>query len=158
MQESSSQPSQGLRFSLASKFTSETPSGAKAGDAPVQVVGGVDPTSRPAGLTLRTPATTDASTKSPSVPALAETRGGAEVGKDPVRRTIDWAPAPLLCKRLNVPVPKSASAVDWAMKGGGAASPAKHGVPASLTKFVPESSASGQPKVRSRFIFVFRCG
>lgn len=150
MQESSSQPSEGLRFSLTSKFTSEKPPGAKAGDALVQVGGGVDPASRPAGLTLRTPATTDASAKSPPVPTLAETRAGAEAGKEPVRRTVDWAPAPLLCKRLNVPVPKTSSAF-WAMKGGGAAEPAEHGVPASLSKFVPESSASSQPKVRLCF-------
>lgn len=163
MQEGSSEPSEGLRFSLASKFTSENPPGAKAGDALVQVVGGVDPASRPAGLTLRTSATTDTSKKSSSVPAL-ESNSGAAVGKNPVRRTVDWTPAPLLCKRLNVPVPKASSAADWAMKGGGAAAPAEHEVLASLRKFVSESSASSLPKVRFRLFFtedhdfVFYCG
>lgn len=147
MQEDSSQPSEGLRFSLASKFTSEKPVVAKANDALVQVVGGVDPASRPAGLTLRTPATTDPSTRSSSVPALGESSSGAEVDRKPVRRTIDWTPTPLLCKRLNVPVPKASSTADWTIMGGDAATPVQD-VPAPLRKFVPESSASSLPKVR----------
>lgn len=150
MQEGSNQPSDGLRFSLASKFTSETPPGATSGDAVVQVMGLVNPASHPAGLTLRTPASTDASKQSSSVPASEVTRGGAEVKKIPVRRTIDWTPAPLLCKRLNVPVPKASSTADWATKGGGAAASAERGIPSSLRKFVPESSASSLPKVRFR--------
>lgn len=108
---------------------------------------GVDPASRPAGLTLRTPAATDASKELSSLAALEGMRGGAVVEKHPVRRTIDWTPAPLLCKRLNVPVPKTSSAGNWAMNGGGAAAAAEHGVPASLRKFVPDSSAASLPKV-----------
>lgn len=155
MQESFNQRSQGLSFSLANKFTSsKKQADAKADDAPVHPVGGVDPASRPAGLTIRTPATSDSSNKASTASTSTENNIRAGVGQNPVRRTIDWIPSALLCKRLNVPVSKAASAaMGRAIKGGlqadrgTTASATEQDVLGSLRQFVPESSASGQPKV-----------
>lgn len=154
MQENVSQQSQGLPFSLANKFTSsEKEADAKVDNASVHPVGGVDPSSRPAGLSIRPPATSDSSHKSSTAPASSENISRAKEGKNPVRRTIDWIPSALLCKRLNVPVPKAACAAGgWTMKGGVEASGPTASAPeqdvlGSLRQFVPESSASDQPKV-----------
>lgn len=160
MQENVSQQPQDLPFSLANKFTSsEKEADAEVDNAPLQPVGGVDPASRPAGLSIRTSATPDSSHKSSAAPASAENVSRAEVEKNPVRRSIDWIPSALLCKRLNVPVPKAACAAGgWAIKGGveasgGTASIPEQDVLGSLRQFVPESSVSGQPKVYISRVF-----
>ncbi|CAM9965589.1 unnamed protein product [Scytosiphon promiscuus] len=150
-QENPTQQPGSLSFSLATKFTPETPAGSKVDAAPVQKGNGVDPASRPAGLTLRTP-TTNGSSKNPrAAPGRGEESAEAKV-RNPVRRTIDWIPAPLLCKRLNVPVPKASSTMDWATKGrlqaGLVATTApKQDVVESLRKFVPDSSTSSRSQI-----------
>lgn len=148
VQEDTRQQSGGLRFTLASKFTSEKPTGAKADDAAVQVAGGVDPASRPAGLTIRSPAANGLE-KSSTTSTSKDKHTGAEVVQNPIRRTIDWIPSPLLCKRLNVPVPKASSAVNWAVEGGlraghGAAAATGEDLIGSLKKFVPSSLSSSE--------------
>ncbi|CAM9353055.1 unnamed protein product [Hapterophycus canaliculatus] len=141
-----------LPFSLANKFTSETSAGATADDVPVRRCAGVVPASRPAGLTLRTPTTDDFWKKSAVAPGEGEENGILKQVQHPVRRTIDWIPASLLCKRLNVPVPKASSTVDWAAKGRPqsglvAATAQKEGMLGSLRKFVPDSSTSSRPQI-----------
>jgi len=145
LQGGTSQPSGGLRFSLASKFTSERPVGAKADDAGVLQVAGVDPASRPAGLTLRSPAMSD-SKISATASASEDKSSGAGVVQNPVRRTVDWVPSPLLCKRLNVPVPKASSAINWGglQAGHGAAAATGEDLVGSLKKFVRGSSSSNE--------------
>lgn len=145
LQEDTNQQSEGLRFSLASKFTPGRPGGGKADDARFQVAGGVDPASRPAGLTLRSPATNGLNTSSTTT-ASKDIDTGAEVVRNPVRRTIDWVPSPLLCKRLNVPVPKSSSAINWGglQAGHGAAAAPGEDLVGSLKKFVRGSSYSNE--------------
>ncbi len=39
------------------------------------------------------------------------------VARQPVRSTSVWRPCPLLCKRLNVPVPETSKAVGWGRQG-----------------------------------------
>lgn len=157
-QEDPTRHSGGVPFSLANKFTSETSPGAGADDVPDQKLGGVDPASRPAGLTLRTPTINDFSAKSAAAGGQGEENDRAEEIRNPIRRTIDWIPAPLLCKRLNVPVPKASSTVDWAAKGSlqagalAAAAP-KQDALGSLRKFVQDSSISSRSQVKLR---VFR--
>lgn len=64
----------------------------------------------------------------------------------PVRSTLPWRPAPLLCKRLNVPVPSTPGEFDPARKDGliGAKMAFTQGQAAreSMSKFVPESSGA----------------
>lgn len=154
-QEGAGQRSEGLQFSLANKFTSESLS-VRAEEDARPPAGGVDPSSRPAGLTLRTPATPGTSTSSSSAPA-GKSRG-TDTGQTPVRSTLDWTPAPLLCKRLNVPVPRASSAKDWAAKDGSqigrgsTAAAVEQGI-LGLSRFVPDSSASNRPKVWRFLLF-----
>lgn len=151
-QENPTRQSGGLTFSLANKFTSETSADVQADDAPVQKRAGVDPASRPAGLTLRTPMNNDSAKKPAVVPTQGQEDGRAKEIRSPVRRAIDWIPAPLLCKRLNVPVPKASSTMDSAVKGRlqaglAAAAAPREDVLGSMQKFVPDSSTSSRPQV-----------
>lgn len=145
-QGSSNQRSEGLPFSLATKFTSQTPATSKSDEAQDQVAGIVDPTGRPAGLTLRRPASTDTLNKASTATVSVDKSGGTEVELNPVRRTVDWIPVPLLCKRFNVPVPKTSSSMEWATKGGRPATAEEEAL-GPLRKFVPDSSAINQPQV-----------
>ncbi|CAM9131081.1 unnamed protein product [Ectocarpus sp. 13 AM-2016] len=146
-QGSSSQQSEGLPFTLATKFTSETPAASNSDEPQDQVAGIVDPTSRPAGLTLRRPASTDTLNKASTATVSVDKSCKTEVELNPVRRTVDWIPAPLLCKRFNVPVPKtSSSSLEWTTKGGRPAGAEEEAL-GPLTKFVPDSSAINQPQI-----------
>ncbi len=49
----------------------------------------------------------------PSVPTVEK----PTVARQPVRSTSLWRPCPLLCKRLNVPVPEISKAVEWGRQG-----------------------------------------
>ena len=127
----------------------------QAEDDPVAPVGGVDPASRPAGLTLRTPTALGASSSTSSPKASEHENRGTEKVRDPERSTFAWTPAPLLCRRLNVPVPKVSSLIDWAAKSGppagrgaAVATAPQQDLLGSLGKFVPEVSAPRHPKVR----------
>lgn len=78
--------------------------------------------------------------------------GRQKLGHQPVRSTLPWRPAPLLCKRLNVPVPSALAELDWARKdglfGGNHASPSAEQEPfQSVRKFVPDSSTVRPIKV-----------
>lgn len=137
---------------MASKFTSEKPQGVQAEDDPVAPVGGVNPASRPAGLTLRTPTALGASSRSSPKAPEPEIRGTGKI-RDPERSTLAWTPAPLLCRRLNVPVPKISSLIDWATKSGphagrGAVAAPQQDLLGSRGNFVSEVSAPIHPKVR----------
>lgn len=145
-QESADQRQEGPQFSLANKFTSENTSSVQAQTEPLVPVGGVDPASRPAGLSFPTPIASGNSATSPSPAASAASMGGLDLGEKPVRSTFAWRPAPLLCKRLNVPVPKDDMAPMGGPHTGGASSASDQGLLGPLGKFVPDSSAV-QPKV-----------
>ncbi len=160
LQEDRTPQSEGLRFSLASKFTTGSPAGAKADDAGAQVARGVDPASRPAGLTLRLPASSDSKISS-TAPTSKYKNTGAEVVQNPVRRTIDWVPSPLLCKRLNVPVPKASSALNWGgLKAGHAAAATGEDLVGSLKKFVrgssPSNDSNSKPQVWEEMVDAFQ--
>lgn len=151
-QESTDQQQEDLQFSLANKFTPENTSNVQAQTDPLFPVSGVKPASRPAGLSFRTPAVSGVSATSSSPAASAEKMDGVDRGQQPVRSTFAWMPAPLLCKRLNVPVPKD----DRTRVGGphtGGTSSASEGLLGPLGKFVPDSSAV-QPKVCRCFVLV----
>lgn len=151
MQESVRQRKEGLQFNLAIKFTSETAS-LQPDEHPVLPVGDGDSTRRAAGLSLRAPATLGASTTPSSASTPEGKKGGADAERKPVRSTLAWQPAPLLCKRLNVPVPRDLCGLDWTASRGpqggrGAASGAEQDLLGPLGNFVVDSSASSQPKV-----------
>lgn len=151
MQGSGSQTKKGVQFSLATKFTPGIPPNVQAEERPPLLVGGVDPASRPAGLTLRSSVTFATSNSSP-VPVPVESKGGANASRNPVRSTLLWRPAPLLCKRLNVPV-STTSSVKWVAKADPRTGHRKAGIAQQKLfgpsgKFVADSSAADQPKVR----------
>lgn len=76
-----------------------------------------------------------------------------KAGRHPVRLTLPWKPAPLLCKRLNIPVPTASAELNWARKdrlfdGNNASPPPEQDHFQSMRKFVPDSSAARPRKVR----------
>ncbi|CBJ49053.1 RNA binding protein, putative [Ectocarpus siliculosus] len=78
-QDNSSQQSEGLPFTLATKFTSETQAASNSDEPQDQVAGIVDPTSRPAGLTLRRPASTDTLNKASTATVSVDKSGRTEI-------------------------------------------------------------------------------
>lgn len=154
-QENADHSKEGVQFSLAIKFTSEKPRNVQTEEDPVATVSGDDPSSRPAGLSLRTPVPLGSYSSRSSPKAPEHESRETEKVRDPERSTLAWTPAPLLCRRLNVPVPKVSALIDWATKSGpragrgaAAATAPQQDVPGSLGKFVPEVAAPKQPKVR----------
>lgn len=94
---------------LASKFTSET--GHREDSSP-----DLRPAARPAGLSLGKPEPVHgkiASTYAVAPPGVHKT---SEPSNKPSRSTLPWRPAPLLCKRLNVPVPGGSLSADQTRK------------------------------------------
>lgn len=139
---------------LASKFTSEKLSTNDAGASATIQFGSVDPAVRPAGLTLRTPTSSHTSSTESRAATPSTQRQGSNPERNPVRTTVAWRPAPLLCKRLNVPVPSPSAGLDWARKAmahgsQGASATSENPVLAPLNKFVPDSSVVRQIKVGS---------
>lgn len=151
LQVSSSYRSEGLHVTLANRFISETTSTSKAGDNPPTAVDGL---AGAAGLKLRTSAPTGA-TDSPLSATISKARNiASEAKRNPVRSTFDWRPTPLLCKRLNVPVPNDSSTAGLASKGkfrsGDGTSGGELIYSEPLQRFTSDSSTSARsnrPKV-----------
>lgn len=139
---------------LTTKFTPERLPSNEVACGLASPVGGVDPAVRPSGLTVSTPAVAHAGLATHSAKTTTGIQG-QDAGRNPVRSISAWRPAPLLCKRLNVPVPPvSAAAVHLPNSGlntsQGASAIAEGDVLRPLRQFVVDSSAVDQVKV-SRF-------
>lgn len=148
-QDSQNPGEKGIHFNLASKFTSGAPRTALGDEGSVLAVGGVDPSSRPAGLSVRTPTAAGNGGGSSSALVTEGKMRSAALARNPSRSTRAWRPAPLLCKRLNVPVPKSALGTGWAAEGGAtsAGGAPEQDLVGPRGKFVSTSSATNLPKV-----------
>lgn len=90
---------------LASKFTPETCHMADSST-------GLPPAARPAGLSLGKPRSVHGKIASSYAVASPDVRQTSELPFKPSRSTSSWRPAPLLCKRLNVPVPGGSLSAD----------------------------------------------
>ncbi|CAM9183852.1 unnamed protein product, partial [Discosporangium mesarthrocarpum] len=105
---------------LASRFTSSSTRASGVEERKESTgVGDAIPV-RPAGLSVSISSGISKRTNDTmaTVTAPAESRGGVNADRKPVRVSVQWLPVPLLCKRLNIPVPAASREVDWESPAG----------------------------------------
>ncbi|CAM9372051.1 unnamed protein product, partial [Choristocarpus tenellus] len=115
----------GLQMALASKFTSGIQGSGETQRGTPSTTD--DLSMRPAGLSLpKVPGSTAnvSSSASGDKCSVATEQGMKVVDITPVRITRPWSPVPLLCKRLNVPVPAVSKEVNWTSLGDNGANTA----------------------------------
>ncbi|KAG5192268.1 hypothetical protein JKP88DRAFT_351998 [Tribonema minus] len=99
------------------------------------------PEARPAGLS-----TGGLSAATPKVDAEAEAAKERErlAALEPTRTVSVWRPSPLLCKRLNVPVPPASREVQWGTQAGRAQEKSTEIFHESIGKFAPSAAAAAK--------------